>query len=304
MSKLRPITAILVAYNSAGVIKPALQALLADARVGQVMVVDNCSRDDTCELIREHFPSVILIENPRNEGFGRGNNLALSRVQTPYALLVNPDAVMEEGATELLIAAANAYPDAAILAPALYDEQGKLHESYKKNVFEREKQAGNYCEPQGECCAEFLSGAVWLLSMKHMQKIGFFDPNIFLFYEDDDLCLRARRAGFGLVLVPQAKAVHLMGASSGKPKPEGEFFKQKHMAWSRLYLEEKYLGKKAAQKLETKLHLIYALKAGFYALTLKHDKLNRYRGRLAGLDAFTETSTQAPGLPPATRRTS
>jgi GT2 family glycosyltransferase len=294
MPQTAPVTAILVAYNSAKVIGWALRPLLEAPEIARIIVVDNCSHDETCDLVRRDFPTVELIENPRNDGFGRANNLALKIVQTPYALLINPDAALGQGALPELLRAAGEYPDAAIVAPALYDENGRLHHSFKRSVFAREKSAGIFTLPQGDCCADYVSGAAMLLNMELGKKMGFFDPAIFLFYEDDDLCLHARKAGHGLVYAPAARVAHLMGASSGQAKPAADFFKQQHMIWSRLYLEEKYRGGKASKKLATKLRLLYSLRAGFYTLQFNRKKLNRYRGRLAGIFAFSESKTTPP----------
>lgn len=283
-------TATIVAYNSVDVISNALKSLLCCPAITEIIVVDNCSTDDTCELIKRDFPEVTLIENPKNDGFGRGHNIALKRITTPYALLFNPDAVLTEGALDALITAAEKYPDAAILAPALYGVDGKRHHSFKRNVFSRERSSGIFTPPDGDCCADFLSGAVWLCNMKHLRAIGFFDPNIFLYYEDDDLCLRARKAGGGLVYVPEAKSIHLMGSSSGKYNAGADYFKQRHMVWSRLYLEQKYKGKESAHKLASMLNLQYGFKAAFYRLILDKKKFNRYQGRLAGVFEFTESA--------------
>lgn len=283
MAHEKSVTAILVAYNSAGVIAKALEAL-ATPEIASIIVVDNCSSDATCDLIKEKFPQVKLIENPRNDGFGRGNNIGLAKVQTPYALLVNPDAMLEEGALSTLLASAEAHPDAAILAPALYNEKGELHVSYKRNVWEREKNSS----PPPEDEIEYLSGAVWLLNMKLMKQVGFFDPNIFLYYEDDDLCLRTIRAGYRLRYVPSARVMHLMGASSGEVKPESEFFRQKHMAWSRLYMEGKYRGEKAARWLAARQNVLFSLKAAFYFFLMNARRTARYRGRLQGVFAYLE----------------
>jgi N-acetylglucosaminyl-diphospho-decaprenol L-rhamnosyltransferase len=288
MPQEKSVTAILVAYNSEGVIADALKSLAGQAEIASIIVVDNCSTDNTCELLRRDFPQVTLIENPRNDGFGRANNIALNKVRTPYALLLNPDAVVAPGALPALLAAAERYPDAAILAPALYDEEGRLHRSHKRSVFTREASGDEYVSPEGDICADFLSGAVWLLNMRLMKEIGYFDPHIFLYYEDDDLCIRARRAGYGLVLVPDASATHLMGASSGRPKPEAEFFKQRQLIWSRLHLEKKYRGEKAMRRLALKLNMEYSFKAAWYCLQFNREKLNRYRGRLAGVSEFTQ----------------
>ncbi|MFO0390215.1 MAG: glycosyltransferase family 2 protein [Alphaproteobacteria bacterium] len=281
-------TAIIVTYNSADVITRCIERVLAAPEIAEVIVVDNCGVDDTCDIIRKHFPTVKVIENPKNEGFGRANNVGLGKVKTDYALLINPDAVLEKDTLTLLVEVATKYTDAAILAPALYDEQGVLHKSFKQNVFDREKDKADFILPEADICADFLSGAVWLCNMKHLRTIGFFDKNIFLYYEDDDLCLRVRKAGLGLVYVPQARAVHMMGASSGASNAKAEYFKQQHLIFSRLYIEEKYHGVAAAKKLAKKLNLEYAAKASFYTLFFNKAKINRYRGRIAGVFEFGE----------------
>lgn len=290
------ITAISVTYNSAGVITDTLRAVLASPHIAEAVVVDNCSNDGCSALIAQQFPNVKLIRNACNEGFGQGNNIALAQVETPYALLVNPDAVVSNTAIEQLLAAASRYPDAAILAPQLVDDGGEIHLSYKRSVFNREKAAGISQLAEGDICADYLSGAVWLLNMAHFKTIGFFDPQIFLFYEDDDLCLRARKAGFSCVLVADATVTHLKGGSSGTPNPASEFFKQQHMIWSRLYLQQKYHGIESARKLARVLYNEYALKTLLYAFALHRRKRARYKGRMAGVKAFNSSPTQAPRL--------
>lgn len=282
------VAAIIVAYNSEAVIGQCLGSLRGQENIASILVVDNCSSDDTCELIRKDFSKVTLVESPRNEGFGRANNVALAKVQTDYVLLINPDAALEKDTLKHLLEAAVRYPDAAILAPQLYDESGTLFKSYKQNVFHRERKKGKFYPLAGDICAEFLSGAVWLLNMKHLRQVGFFDPQIFLYYEDDDLCLRVRKAGLGLVLVEKAKAQHHMGASSGEIKKEAAIFRQQQMAWSRLYIEYKYHGKEAALKLARKQRLEYAAKASLYTLLWNQSKINRYRARIKGVFEFTE----------------
>lgn len=282
------VTAIIVAYNSADILPAALASLQNQPEISAIMVVDNASSDDTCDIVRKAFPSVTLIKNRTNEGFGRANNKALEQVKTPYALLLNPDAVMEEGAVAALLETVKQHEDAAIVAPALYDESGALLHSYKRSIFKRDYYKDTFIAPEGELCAEFVSGAVMLLHVKHLRDVGFFDPNIFLYYEDDDICLRARRGGYSVVYTPAARATHLVGKSSAPSanQKKADFFRQKHMVWSRLYIEEKYHGKAQAKLLGHKLSIQYALKAALYALTFNTKKVNRYRGRLTGVFEF------------------
>lgn len=288
------ITAISVTYNSAGVIKKSLAALQSCRLISNIIVVDNASSDGCATLLREQFPRVNLIENAENVGFGRGNNIALERVTTPYALLVNPDAIVSNEAIKELLAAAQRYPDAMIVAPQLADEDSKVHINYKRSVFDREKAAGVAQLPEGDVCADYLSGAVWLVNMAIAKRVGFFDPNIFLYYEDDDWCLRARKAGFSCVLAADAHVIHAKGGSSGAINPASEFFRQQQMIWSRLYIEQKYHGVEAARKLSRLLYSEYAIKAALYTLTFNRKKIARYRGRLAGVKAFSVSPAQAP----------
>jgi len=285
------ITAILVSYNSEAVVVSAITALINHPNIIEIMMVDNCSTDNSIEVVQAKFPSVRIIENPTNEGFGRANNIALGKTKTEFALLVNPDAVLQEGAVETLLAAAALYPDAAILSPQLKDEHGKVHKSFKQSVFKREKNKAHFIEPVADLCAEYLSGAVMLLRVSVFKQIGFFDRNIFLYYEDDELCLRARKSGYACVLVHAAWAVHLMGASSGTANAKNEFIKQRHMLWSRLYVQEKYKGRASAIALGKKLQREYALKCAWYTLSFNTLKIARYRGRIQGIVGFTEPGT-------------
>ncbi len=116
--------------------------------------------------------------------------------------------------------------------------------------------------PQGElqaCRAAHMAGTAYTLSSLAGMKLEDVaaDRNGPLWYQlyvpggravGEATIARARAAGYSIVYVPQARAIHLMGESSGAPKPESERFKQKHMIRSRLYIEEKYRGITAAQR--------------------------------------------------------
>ena len=110
----REITPVLVAYNSAAILPWSLAPL---ATCQHLIVVDNNSQDTTCEVVRKCAEQAQIIKTGKNLGFGRANNLALDFVETPFALLINPDAKLRKGALEAIWKAAMRYPDAAILAP-------------------------------------------------------------------------------------------------------------------------------------------------------------------------------------------
>lgn len=276
------ITIVTVLYNSSAVIEKCLKSIPEGV---QVYVVDNASSDGCGELAKKVRPEAKIFRSDKNLGFGRGNNLALDKVITEFALVLNPDTVMREDTLDKLLAAAERHKDAAIIAPTMYFENGEIQKTYKNSVFAREAGKSSYIKPEGDLCADCLSGAAMLLRMSSFKKIGFFDPKIFLFYEDDDICLKVRKAGYSLVLTPDAQLVHLMGKSSPVTY-RNIFFKNWHMMWSRLYLENKYQGTASANSLAIRETGTQILKALGHLFMLDSQKSMKSAARLMAVLAF------------------
>lgn len=290
------VTVVIVSYHSAEVISAALSSVVADPFVAKVIVVDNAAGDGTATRIAREFPSVEVIDSGGNIGYGRGCNLGLSKVQTPYALLLNPDAYLKPGALALLVEQMQADSTAFITAPQLFDADDKPYATIKRSVFTREIVRTRFVLPEGACCAEFISGAVWLLSMEGFKGQEFFDPRMFLYYEDDDLCLKARQLGGACVLVPQAHAVHLLGKSSDKSE-KSEYFRHWHMAWSRLYMQEKYHDATQVKKVAKEVICKAQCKQVWYRLLGKKTKAARYQGRIEGMKAYLNSVPATPEAP-------
>jgi GT2 family glycosyltransferase len=278
------VTVVVVTHFSSAVIAPCLAAAAPAARV---IVVDNASADDTRAIVRRTLPEATIIANAVGVGYGNAANQGLAAAETEFVLLLNPDAVLAPDAVPLLVAAADRWPDAALLAPALKDPEGGWEVSHDVGLFAR---AGlgprTDAEPTGDVCADYVSGAVMLIRRSVYETLGGFDPAIFLYYEDDDLCLRVRRAGFAIVRVAAAVARHL-GGGSIPATPEKKREKFFAMAWSRLYIEAKWRGRGAAFRLGLPLAAKYGLKAAGYAVTDRGGKglrdAARFRGTLAWL---------------------
>ncbi|WP_430398437.1 glycosyltransferase family 2 protein [Ferrovibrio sp.] len=272
-------SAVIVAYNSGSVIDACLQSL---GGIDDIVVVDNAAD----EALRQR-PGIRYIRNQENLGFGRGCNTGVAAAKHDLVLLVNPDAVLEPGALDTLLAAARAYPEAALLMPAILNADGHAEPSHDAGLFEKRampKRQGEP-EPEGDLCANFLSGAVLLLRKPVFEAIGGFDPKIFMYFEDDDLSLRLRQAGHVLVRVNAARARHIGGGSSG-PSDAVQRFKQWHFAWSRLYIERKFNGTAAAWRHGLPMLLKHAIKALLYGLAGKHDKASRDGARARGFRLF------------------
>ncbi|MDE2149826.1 MAG: glycosyltransferase family 2 protein [Gammaproteobacteria bacterium] len=274
--RLAEVTVVIVTYNSAAAL-PACVHGLAAAGV-RFIIVDNHSRDGSAALAAELLPQAEILRLEENRGFGRACNLALQRLRTPFALLLNPDCQISAPSIGALLSAAARYPTAALLAPRLYDAPGRLGCCYRPAFFKPQPRRQH--EPQGDLCSEFLTGAVLLLRMAQLRDVGFFDPWFFLYGEDDDLCLRVRSRGYSLVLAHAASALHPPKTSSPN-SPEINRRRGFCLAASKLYLVHKHLGCRAwrRQRLRTLLGGV----GGWLVAVLMQDRRRRQfaAGRIA-----------------------
>jgi GT2 family glycosyltransferase len=273
-----PITAIVVAHDSAEVLPACLSALAAE-RVPAI-VVDNASGDASATIARELGATVIA--SPRNEGYGRANNRGVAASDTPFVLIVNPDVEVRPGAIAALLEAAERYPDAALFAPRIVEPSGRIFLQPRSLLSPPHlNRSGGMAIPEGDACLPFLSGACLLIRRDVFLTLGGFDPAIFLFYEDDDLCRRLRDTGHALVHIHAAEAGHGRGRSSA-PSAARRFRARWHLAWSEGYVARKY-GLPGPSPLRIVENLV---KAAGYALILRREKMAAHAGSAAGALAW------------------
>ena len=272
------VTVVVVTYNSAHCL-PGLSGGLQT--MNNIIVVDNASDDDLPAKLPLSLPQATLLRNARNLGFGAANNRALAQVKTPYALLLNPDCLPTPEFLSGLLQAAAEFPDAAIIAPHLMRRNGTPEVSYRWPVTHWVSRGP---KADGPCCVGFVCGAVMLLNMDVMQRIGFFDETFFLYYEDEDLCQRVFLAGQQIVLVPEVEITHLSRGSVKGPNPlKSEFIRGYHHAQSKLVFERKYFGSVLAARLRWKTLLLALLTLVFRLLLPQPRYLARLVGRIVGL---------------------
>lgn len=273
------ITPVLVTYNSAGILPWSLPPL---AGCPAVVVVDNHSGDDTEAVARGLLPGVTVIQAGRNLGFGRANNLGLSAVTTDYALLHNPDARLEPGALQALHEAAKRWPEAAIIAPVQFDshEDGSTAiGDFFRGPFHAP--ASNPPPvPEGDLCADFVTGAAMLLNLRLMRQVGGFDPWFFLYFEDDELCQRVRAAGHPIIVTPGARMLHRVKHSS-TPSARTTARRSYCMTLSKLYLTRKVFGTGACVALALRTGLGSLLALPLMLITLQRERALRHGARLA-----------------------
>lgn len=247
------VTAIIVTFNSEHCVEN-LSTMLRD--VNNFIFVDNNSSDDTVVKISSVFPNAKIIRNSKNIGFGAANNKALSVTETKFAFLVNPDCYANAPLISSLLPIFEDYPNTAIAVPQILNTDGELEVNYRWSRL-RWKSSGLHAD--GPCCVGFVSGAAMLVKLDSIRNIGVFDEQFFLYYEDEDLCERLFAQRLELIVAPNAKIFHRSrGSVRGGNTLSNEYTRGFHHAQSKIKFEQKYFGKKRANRLRLKV-LLYAI---------------------------------------------
>lgn len=282
------VTVVVVAYNSAHVLGACLGSLGPGAKV---VIVDNASTDDSVAAARDAMPGAEIVRNAENVGFGTAVNRGFARAATKYVLLLSPDTTIEEDALGRLIAAADANPEAAIVAPLLKDRAGRLEFSVM-GPREHNHRPADFA-PDGAVCTWFAMAAVWLCRLDHWRTVGGFDEKIFLYGEDADLCLRTTKAGFSIVVVPDATALHLGGQSSRR-NWKSRWVRDWHMIWGHLYLEKNHGDPAKATSEARSLLRRHAARAVLYFLLLRWGRAMGNLAKASAARAFLKGRAARP----------
>jgi GT2 family glycosyltransferase len=180
----------------------------------RVVVVDNDSVDDTVERVESAFPDVDIVRFGRNGGYGAGNNAGFARSQSKYVAVVNPDAQPERGWLRALVRALEQNPRAALATSKVLLASDPSRVNACGNVVHLSGIAfcGDLNDDQqdhvrGRSVAA-VSGAAFIARRDVLEQIGGFDERFFMYMEDTELSLRARLAGWDVVLAPRSRVMH------------------------------------------------------------------------------------------------
>lgn len=189
----------------------------------KTVVVDNGSSDDSVARIRRSFPEIEVISTGRNLGYAGGNNfgLRLLLARSPeFICLLNNDIVVEPGFLDSLLDCARLNPRAGIIAPQVrFLDRPGITWSQKIDVDpltgrilsrEHGRPADDKAKPK---TTSAVSGAVFLVRSRAFEEVGLLDERYFIYHEDVDLCLRAKRAGWKTMVVPEAVVRHRVSAA-------------------------------------------------------------------------------------------
>lgn len=257
------VSIILVSYNSQDIILQSLKDLVKDSGV-EVILVDNASSDDTCEKVETNFPSVKIIKSNQNLGYGRAMNLGIkSAIKSDYIMILNPDVITKIEDVIKLRDIAEGLDNLGCIAPEI---------NSKENILESIEEV------------KWVSGAAIMFKREVFETIGYFDENIFLYYEEDDLLKRISNARFRIFKTREVLMPHLVGKSSSY-NPKIEYLKYWHSSWSKFYFVKKHDSKKF-YFISVTCFFKNLLKYLLYVVSFNAKKKVKYLARVAGQIAF------------------
>ena len=196
----------------------------------EVWLVDNASTDGSVAAAQEQFPKVQVIQNSRNLGFAAANNRALRQIQGRYALLLNTDAVLSEGAVQELFNFMENNSEAAAVCGQLLNLDGAkqnsianfpslalllTNETLLRIIFPN-TYPSKLRQYEAPIEIESCIGACMMVRKTAMDSVGLLDERFFFFFEETDWAYRMTRAGWKIFFVPSARIFHVQGQSVGR----------------------------------------------------------------------------------------
>jgi N-acetylglucosaminyl-diphospho-decaprenol L-rhamnosyltransferase len=231
-----------------------------------VTVADNGSTDGSVALMRERYGKrITVIENGANLGFGAGANRAIERTRAPYIFLLNPDAVVHDGAIAELLDFMKDHARCAIAGPKIFELDGRVAESCGQfdtwmGAFLRSSGWGDLAPLRkyangaalrtwnydSERRVDVVIGAAMMIRRSVIERVGAFDPRYFMYHEEIDLAKRVADAEYETWFVPQARATHAGMGSTGGRNVERWKTQSRRLYWIKHYGRAWYYALSAA----------------------------------------------------------
>ena len=219
------VSIVIVNYNTCNLLADCLETLYRFTRdvVFEVIVVDNASTDGSESYIRKHYPEVVWINSGENLGFGRANNLGVRQAKGEYLFFLNSDTLLQNNAVGNLLnyARSGKCDDIGVLGCWLLDREGLPNNAFGffPNVKNEMKYLlGKYPRPDSNMISkekdvDYITGADMFMRKTLFDRMGGFDSNIFMYYEETDLQYRIAKEGLVRRIIPGPQIVHLEGGS-------------------------------------------------------------------------------------------
>ncbi len=259
------LTVVINTFNSDEKIYSCLDTIHSEYKI---LVIENSNNLHFKKLIEKKYPNVSCELTGDNLGYAKGNNLGLSKVSSKFALILNPDTLLEGDAINNFFVTAQKLKEFAIIAPAIQEKKDHKKFRYNKNPVEIEN----------------VKGFAMFLNIDQFKDIGFFDDNFFIYFEEIDLCRRLKKMKKKIYLDQSIKINHIGGSSHNQLiNFEMELSRNWHWMWSTFYYHKKYYGFFIALLIVSRKFLSALIKVIFYSILFNQNKKKIYFQRLSGL---------------------
>lgn len=222
------VAVVVVNFRTKELTVDAVESVLGDPLLEEVVVVDNGSGDESASFLRSVLrdPQVRIVESPENLGFGQGVNLGVAASHSPLLFLLNSDAVARTGTLDRLGRVLAGDVGVGVVAPAVYLADGRTlqADAYGPLPAPRALMRTNHRRrrrrsDRSDGAPGWVSGVAMMFRRDDFLAIGGFDPDFVMYLEDVDLCRRMQAAGKRIAREPSASVVHL-GGRSGKARAD------------------------------------------------------------------------------------
>lgn len=235
---------IILNYNTPELVYNCLQSISAYIKGNyEVIVVDNGSEQKVGAEAIAKFPNTKCFFLDENLGFGKGNNFGVTKSEGEILWFLNSDTIVPDDSINDLIEFVQSQNEVGIASPLLYSNlecteiQNDMiaHFQSLKTLLTR-KARGEFELERDSFETDVIAGASILMRRQVFFDIGEFDPNIFMFMEDDDICFKSREHGYKNVVLNKAKIVHLQGKSITESKERKKlYYRSQDYFWQKHY---------------------------------------------------------------------
>jgi len=237
------VSVLIVSFNTQNMLRDCLASLYEACKSDppEVIVADNDSHDGSAQMVRDEFPQATVIDTGANLGFAAAVNLAYAQSHGEFIALLNPDAEFK-GETLTKAVAFMQEPEhdrVGMCGGRVFNAQGALEPSarrFSSALFKFFDQSGlstryssskffgagdyRWFDHQHPMQVDWVPGTFIVIRRTTLEELGFFDERYFMYYEEQDLCLRASRAMWRVWFVPGADVVHIGGGASRTRKDQ------------------------------------------------------------------------------------
>ena len=276
------LTIIIVTIKSEKIIHNCLASLDADIKK---IIVENSANEKFINNIKKKYENIECYITGKNLGMGAGNNFGIKKSKSRYVMILNPDTILKNNTLKEIYEISKNL-DFAILSPL---SDNKDHPNYK-NRNKHEEKKNNLME------VDSVDGYAMILDKTKFNE-DFFDEKIFMYLENDDLCLRMKKKGEKIYICSNSKINHL-GAKAVNQKfgYELELSRNWHWSWSQFYFKKKHYGFIKAFLFCIPLLIKSSCKCIYYFIIANKFKLKIYSRRTSGLfnSLFNKSSWYRP----------